>query len=431
MSGEQIKPGYKLTEVGVIPEDWLVQSLGELAIIRDGTHQTPKYQTSGVPFYSVEHVTSGDFENTKFISEQEHQFLTRSVQIQKGDILMTRIGSIGECKLIDWDVRASFYVSLALLKIKNASAEYISQYTNHSAFKRETELHSLQHAIPKKINLGAISSIKISMPAAKAEQRAIATTLSDVDALLTKLDQVIAKKRDLKQATMQQLLTGKTRLPGFSGEWNVKRLGDIGSCLRGVTYKGDSDLLPYDTDQTRRLLRSNNVQDSAVVIDDIQFVNSNRVSPLQHLRPNDILICMANGSKALVGKAGLFNVNDGYKYTFGAFMGCFRTDQVSAHPTFIFYLFQTARYKDYINNLLAGSSINNLSPGSIESLDFLIPSLTEQAAISKILSDADVEISTLEVRHKKTLALKQGMMKQLLTGKIRLLACHVSGELTL
>lgn len=101
-------------------------------------------------------------------------------------------------------------------------------------------------------------------------------------------------------------------------------------------------------------------------------------------------------------------------------MGCFRTDKVSAHPSFIFYLFQTARYKDYINNLLAGSSINNLSTSSIESLDFSIPSLAEQAAIAKTLSDADAELAALGARREKTCTLKQGMMQELLTGQIRL-----------
>jgi hypothetical protein len=113
LTGQARLPGFK--------GDWQVKRLGELATIRDGTHQTPRYVESGIPFYSVEHVTSGDFSNTKFISEEEHRFLTRSVRIEKGDILMTRIGSIGDCKLVDWDVEASFYVSLALLKIRNCS----------------------------------------------------------------------------------------------------------------------------------------------------------------------------------------------------------------------------------------------------------------------------------------------------------------------
>ena len=299
-----------------------------------------------------------------------------------------------------------------------ADARYLIQLSNTSWYRNlansimvgSTQVHITNTAFKRAV---------LPVPAI-TEQRTISTALSDVDALLSKLDALIAKKRDLKQAAMQQLLTGQTRLPGFSGEWEVKRLGDIGDCLRGVTYKGDSDIWPHDTAQTKRLLRSNNVQNAVVVFEDMQFVNSERVSSHQLLRPNDILICMANGSKALVGKAGLFSLRDGYDYTFGAFMGCFRSNNATSNSSFVFYLFQTGRYRDYINNLLAGSSINNLSPGSIESLVFKVPTLAEQTAIATVLSDMDAELSALEARRDKTRSLKQGMMQELLTGRIRL-----------
>lgn len=252
------------------------------------------------------------------------------------------------------------------------------------------------------------------------EQRAIATALSDVESLLDGLNRLIAKKRDLKQATMQQFLTGETRLPGFEGVWELKRLGEAGKCLRGVSYKGDSDLSIHDTPHTKRLLRSNNVQNSVVVTEEVQFVNAERVSSHQILQQDDILICMANGSKALVGKAGIFKVIDGYDYTFGAFMGCFRTNSAEANPAFVFYLFLTGRYRDYISNLLAGSSINNLRPSSIESLEFPMPPLPEQTAIATVLSDMDAEIAALEQRRNKTKDIKQAMMQELLTGKTRL-----------
>lgn len=205
LTGQTRLPGFS--------GEWEVKRLGDVATIRDGTHQTPKYVASGIPFFSVEHVTSGDFKNTKFISEQEHRFLTRSFKIEKGDILMTRIGSIGDCKLIDWEVDASFYVSLALLKIKPGySAPYIAHYSKSASFQTEVELHSLQSAIPRKINLGPISNVKIELPPTISEQTAIAVVLSDMDAELSALEARRDKTRDLKQAMMQELLTGKTRL---------------------------------------------------------------------------------------------------------------------------------------------------------------------------------------------------------------------------
>lgn len=193
-------------------EGWKVKSLGEIAEVRDGTHQTPKYVESGVPFYSVESVTNNNFKNTKFISEEEHNFLTKTFKIEKGDILMTRIGSIGDCKLIDWDVNASFYVSLALLKIKKGtSASFLCHYSKSANFKTEIELNSLQSAIPKKINLGPISNVKIELPSF-VEQIHIAQTLSDMDAEIAVLEAKLEKYRKVKQGMMQELLTGKTRL---------------------------------------------------------------------------------------------------------------------------------------------------------------------------------------------------------------------------
>src|SRR5690606_9072791 len=112
---KRIKQGA-LQELMKPKEGWEEKRLGEVAVIKDGTHQTPKYFRTGVPFYSVENVTMNDFKNTKFISEHEHFIISRDKKIKKGDILMTRIGSIGVCKYIDWEIDASFYVSLALLK---------------------------------------------------------------------------------------------------------------------------------------------------------------------------------------------------------------------------------------------------------------------------------------------------------------------------
>ena len=194
-------------------EDWEVKKLGEICDVRDGTHQTPNYVEIGIPFYSVENVTKNDFKNTKFISESEHNFLTKNWKIEKGDILMTRIGSIGDCKFINWNVNASFYVSLALLKMKKGfSGQFLTQYSNSEFFKKEIELNSLSSAIPKKINLGQISNLKVIIPLNYEEQTHIATILSDIDSEIEVLKKKQAKYKQLKQGLMQNLLTGKIRL---------------------------------------------------------------------------------------------------------------------------------------------------------------------------------------------------------------------------
>jgi type I restriction enzyme S subunit len=220
---------------------------------------------------------------------------------------------------------------------------------------------------------------------------------------------------------MQQLLTGKRRLPGFSTQWKEATLGKMGLCYRGVSYKPGTDLSSSDTDSTIRLLRSNNVQEAKIVFEDMQFVDSRRVSEVQRLRMDDILICMANGSRELVGKAARFAADDRFEYTFGAFMGCFRPDRNAADPGYVYYLFQTEKYRVHISILLAGTSINNLRPRDVEALSILVPSdKNEQTAIAAVLSDMDTNIAELEDRRDKARAIKQGMMQQLLTGNIRL-----------
>jgi type I restriction enzyme, S subunit len=194
-------------------EDWEKKTLGDICEIKDGTHQTPIYYDSGIPFYSVENVTKNDFINTKFISTKEHNLLSNNRKIVKGDILMTRIGSIGVCKYVDWDVDASFYVSLALLKLKkNYSAKFICQYSHCSYFKREIELNSLLFAYPKKINLGQIGKVNVIIPKTIEEQARIATILSDMDKEIEGLETKLEKTKMIKQGMMQELLTGRTRL---------------------------------------------------------------------------------------------------------------------------------------------------------------------------------------------------------------------------
>ena len=205
LTGKKRLPGFT--------GEWYDTTIGEHCYVFDGTHQTPKYTASGIPFYSVENVTANDFANTKFISVEEHKLLTTKHRIEKGDILMTRIGSIGDCKYVDWNVNASFYVSLALIKCKDTiNAQFLSYYSNSTYFKKEIEIRSLLTAIPQKINLGPISEIRLNIPSDIKEQQVIASILSDMDNELEALEQKLEKTRQIKQGMMQQLLTGKIRL---------------------------------------------------------------------------------------------------------------------------------------------------------------------------------------------------------------------------
>jgi type I restriction enzyme S subunit len=214
---------------------------------------------------------------------------------------------------------------------------------------------------------------------------------------------------------MQELLKPKDG-------WVTKKLGDVGKCHRGVSYNPEVDLHNYDKNNTIRLLRSNNIQQQSIELAGLQFVDQSRVKPNQILQENDIVICMANGSKQLVGKAGVFSKSDHYSYTFGAFMGCFRTEQKFALPAFIALNFQTYNYRNYIDVLLSGSSINNLNPSNIESIEISLPTISDQLLISNIIGDMDKEIANKKNKLTKLKQQKLGMMQALLTGKIRLVS---------
>jgi type I restriction enzyme S subunit len=422
-----IPPGYKQTEVGVIPEEWDCLQSSELANYLGGNaFKSDDDATTGVRWLKIANVGKQriHWDSASFLPEHfGTQF--KSYLLREGDVVMALTRPILDnelkvAKLAKSDVPALLNQRVAkIIASPRTDLDFVYYILQTRRFV-DSMSDAMAGSDPPNIGSRTLGKILVAAPKEVAEQRAIATALSDVDGLLGGLERLIAKKRDLKQAAMQQLLTAQTRLPGFHGEWQVKRLGDVGKCLRGVSYQGDSDLSTHDTIHTKRLLRSNNVQNAVVVTDDVQFVNADRVSANQILRKEDILICMANGSKALVGKAGIFKLNDGHEYTFGAFMGCFRTNYTEANPAYVFYLLLTGRYRDHINNLLAGSSINNLRPSSIESLEFSMPPMPEQTAIAEVLSEMDGELAALEERREKTRALKQSMMQALLTGRIRL-----------
>lgn len=194
--------------------EWKDTTLGKICDIKDGTHQTPHYVECGIPFYSVEAVTNDDFLHVKYISLEEHERLTSSYKIENGDVLMTRIGSIGKGKYVDWNPNASFYVSLALLKFRGNKplANFIALLTGTEEFRKEAELHSLQFAIPMKINLGQISDIRVRIPTDESEIKAIITVLNDMGREIKRLEQKLNKYKQLKQGMMEELLTGKVRL---------------------------------------------------------------------------------------------------------------------------------------------------------------------------------------------------------------------------
>ena len=424
MTEEAAPQGYKLTEVGVIPEDWSVAPLGECLT------GSPRYgiNAPAVP-YNPElptYIRITDITEEGRFSRQNRASVDSDISgtytLSPGDLVFARTGaSVGKSYLHRREngtpVFAGFLIRVRPDEQKLDSV-FLSNYVTTSRYWSWIKMMSARSGQPG-VNGEEYGQLPVPLPPLR-EQRAIAAALVGVDNLISSLASLISKKRDVKTAAMQQLLTGKRRLPGFSGTWETKRLGDAGKCLRGVSYNGSADLSPHETERTVRLLRANNVQDESIVATDLQFVDSARVSDKQRVQPDDIIVCMANGSKRLVGKSALFRLRDESSYTFGAFMGCLRIESTRANPAFVSFLLQTRRYRRFINDYLAGSSINNLKPSDIESIEFKMPPLEEQTAIVTVLSDMDAEIEALEARREKTHRIKQGMMQELLTGRTRL-----------
>ena len=396
--------------VGAIPTDWTVVTLGSVATFKTGPFGSALHKSDyvdvGVPVINPTQIVNGALRPTRSISiTKEAATRLAEFRLSPGDVIIGRRGEMGRCAFVP--VGANGWLcgtgSMVVRTGDLVDARFLQRVLSSRPVVAAIESASVGSTMIN-INQTTLGSLRIALPPGIAEQKAIAQVLDHADALIESLEQLIAKKQLVKQGAMQKLLTGCRRLPGFNEDWRVARLGDLGRCLRGVSYKPEIDLSPTDTNSTVRLLRANNVQGSRITIDDLQFVVQTRVKPQQFLRQNDVLICMANGSRDLVGKAGAFHLSDDQRYTFGAFMGCFRPDQSCVDPIFAFFLFHTQRYRSQIGVLLAGSSINNLTPN----------------AIAGVISDMDAEIAALEERLVKIRLVEQGMMQQLLTGTIRL-----------
>jgi len=391
-----IPVGYKQTEVGVIPEDWDVFTLGDISRkITDGTHYTPSYVNSGVPFYSVETVTSDDFSNTKFISDEEHQQLIKRCNPEKGDILMTRIGTLGITKKIDWECDASIYVSLCLLKPNGVvDYSYVSAYSKSQRFVKEVEKRSLLGATPKKINMNRIADIPLACPSNALECLEISETLNEADAQIKALENLTEKKRNIKQATMQELLTGKTRLPGFTGEWKNKRLEEVAKIKTG----------------------SRNNQDKIADGKYPFFVRSQTVERIDTFSHECEAILVPGDGKI----GSIFHYINGRFDVHQRVYAITRFDS-NACGKYILY---------FMSNFFGPYALENTVKATVDSLrlptfqNFVIhlpPTIEEQEAIAEALSDMDAEITALEQLLEKTKAIKQGMMQQLLTGRIRLM----------
>lgn len=254
-----------------------------------------------------------------------------------------------------------------------------------------------------------MATFRFSAPSVE-EQRAIAEALSDVDKLLGSLEKLTAKKRAIKQAAMQQLLTGKARLPGFSGAWKATTLGAVADLKNGHAFKSST----YVLGGMYQIITITNVQDGRLNLNAVNTISKlpSDLQDHQQLSPGDILISMTGN----VGRVCIVKENH-----------CLLNQRVGKlvarkiDRLFLYYMVHDRRFLLSMIQMAVGGAQGNLGKSDITEYPCLLPKdLVEQRAIAAALSDMDAEIAALERRRDKTRAIKQGMMQQFLTGRVRL-----------
>jgi type I restriction enzyme S subunit len=239
-----IQTGYKQTEVGVIPEDWEPSMLCMITSeIGDGIHSTPVYSSSGTYFFiNGNNICNGRIEvseNTKVVDYSE--FKKHKKNLGDRTILLSINGTIGNLGLFAGESVVLGKSAAYLNVVCEIEKKYVYYYLQAEVVRRQFN-DGLTGTTISNLGLATIRNTQVALPPTKAEQEAIAEALSDTDALIESLEQLITKKRHLKHGAMQELLTGKKRLPGFSGEWEVKPLGELGHFLKGSGVRKDESL---------------------------------------------------------------------------------------------------------------------------------------------------------------------------------------------
>jgi type I restriction enzyme, S subunit len=390
----KLRAGYKQTEVGVIPEDWQIHSLAELADLTSSKRIFgDDYVSSGIPFYrgkEISQLVSGDaLEDVCYITEKRFADIkSRFGAPVRGDILITSVGTLGNIYRVDHD--SPFYFKdgnlIWLRSVRRIDSQFLCVQLRHA---KDEILEGAIGSSQKALTIVVLKKLLLAVPP-QNEQRGIAIALSDVDVLLTKIDQLIAKKRDLKQAAMQQLLTGQTRLPGFSGKWVVKRLGDVVEIRKGQL-----------------------ITEKTVVFGEIPVIAGGKKPAYFHNEPN------RTGKTITVSASG---ASAGYVALFDRpiFASDCSTISEGRHYSIEFIFFQMQLRQDAIYRAQTGGAQPHIHAVDLAPIEIGCPEPEEQTAIATVLSDMDAELAALEVRRDKTRVLKQGMMRALLTGRIRL-----------
>jgi len=423
----EVRSGYKQTEVGVIPEDWEAVPIESLTPpnrkngIVDGPFgsnlKTIHYRASGIPIITSGYVTDGMFRADQYLYVDRSKFLEeKRSAVQPGDIVMAKIGERCGASAILPATHETGILSGNALKItvdeSRHSTSYVWQVLWGFHVSGKLDVLRTVGAQPA-LSMANLKRFKIPIPPTKDEQRAIAAALSDVDALLGGLDCLIARKRDLKQAAMQQLLTGQTRLPGFHGEWEVKRLGDC--LLSRPDYGINAAAVPF-TDKFPSYIRITDISEHGRFCPDPRVSVKAASANQYYLHEGDVVFARTGAS---VGKSYLYEARDG-ELVFAGFLIRVRPNPELLVSAYLAAYATTKPYWNWVRMMSMRSGQPGINGNEYAQLPISLPTVPEQTAIAEVLTDMDAELAALDQRREKTRALKQAMMQELLTGGTRL-----------
>jgi type I restriction enzyme S subunit len=413
----EVKTGYKQTEVGVIPEEWDAVRMGDLFTFKNGLNKEKRFFGHGTPIVNYMDVFNYRALNVETIAGRVDVSSKElnAYEVLKGDVFFTRtsetVEEIGIAAVMLNDTKKTVYSGFVLRArpINKSLDDMFKTYCFSPRYFREQVTARASYTTRALTNGRSLSASLLVRPPLP-EQRAIAAALSDMDRLLSALDQLITKKCNLKQATMQQLLTGKTRLSGFSGEWKVKRLGgELAEMYSGGTpttsvhsyYGGDIPWVSI-SDMTK--------SGKFIATTDRNLTHTGFASCAAQLFPAGTVLY------AMYASLGECSIADVPLCSSQAILGI--NTRSTLNNEFLYYYLTSL--KPIVKSLGQHGTQANLNKGMVEDFWLRLPAVPEQTAIATVLSDMDVELTVLKARRDKTHNLKQAMMNELLTGKTRL-----------
>ena len=417
---EDVPVGYKRTEVGVIPEEWDIMQLADVCtsqgIVRGpfgGSLKKEAFTTSGFKVYEQRNAIYKNCEIGSYFVDQSKYAEMHRFSVSPGDFIISCSGTIGRIFQIPREAPQGI-INQALLKLTTDQKVVCDRYFYILFGWDEFQMRIIDStqggAMKNLVGMDVFRTTPVVLPPLP-EQRAIAETLSDVDELLGSLEKLIAKKRAIKQAAMQQLLTGKTRLPGFSGAWETTRLGEIATFFKGSGLsKADLSL-----DGRRRCIHYGElftVYDERVTT---VIHGTDREGMFFHSVRNDVLMPTSDVTPNGLATASCILVSD---ILIGGDVLVIRVPESVLKGEFLAYAIKVNR--DQVMQLVSGTTVFHLYGRDMANFSFAVPRVEEQSAIAAVLSDMDADIAALERRRDKTRAIKQGMMQELLTGRVRL-----------